>query len=162
MIHFAFVLTPIRLSVWRTFSCESAQETLSEMIVSARSISSSETIRGGSNRRVAGPVAFVTNPWIALAFTPITALGAVVTPALQGKMSKIARDDQQGELQGVISSARSVAQIFSPLAMTQIFFLFTAGSGIYLPGAPFLLSASLMILCMAVFLTIRTAQPKPT
>jgi DHA1 family tetracycline resistance protein-like MFS transporter len=107
-------------------------------------------------------IALVTNGWAALALTPVMALGAVVTPALQGKMSRIARDDQQGELQGVIASARSVAQIFSPLAMTQIFFVFTAGSGIYLPGAPFLLSASLMILCMAVFLGLRTGRPKPT
>jgi DHA1 family tetracycline resistance protein-like MFS transporter len=107
-------------------------------------------------------LALVTNGWVALAFTPITALGAVVTPALQGKMSRIAQDDQQGELQGVISSARSVAQIFSPLAMTQVFFLFTAGSDVYLPGAPFLLSATLMILCLAVFLGVRSSEPKPT
>lgn len=107
-------------------------------------------------------LALVTNGWLALAFIPVTAVGAVVTPALQGKMSRIARDDQQGELQGVIASARSLAQIFSPLAMTQIFFVFTTGSGIYLPGAPFLLSAALMILCMAVFLGVRRPLSKPT
>ncbi len=94
----------------------------------------------------------VWNGWVALAFTPITALGAVVTPALQGRMSRIARDDQQGELQGVISSARSVAAIFSPLVMTQIFWLATPEMGWQLPGAPFLLSACIMVACLAVFL----------
>jgi MFS transporter, DHA1 family, tetracycline resistance protein len=107
-------------------------------------------------------LAFVLNGWLALAFMPISALGAVVTPALQATLSKIARDDQQGELQGVIASARSVAQIFSPLVMTQIFFLFTTGGPPVLPGAPFLLSAALMVLCMAVFLGARAVQPKPT
>ncbi len=107
-------------------------------------------------------LAFVTTGWIALAFTPITALGAVVTPALQGRMSRIARDDQQGELQGVISSARSVAQIFSPLIMTQIFWASTSGAGVNLPGAPFLLSAGIMILCMIVFVGAKVSQPKPT
>ena len=90
---------------------------------------------------------------VALWLTPLTALGAVVTPALQAQMSKAAPDDRQGELQGVISSARSVAQIFAPLAMTQIFWVFTAGEGAGFPGAPFLLSAGLMVLCLGVFLS---------
>jgi len=94
----------------------------------------------------------VANGWLALAFIPVTALGAVVTPALQGRMSRIAGDDRQGELQGVISSARSVAAILSPLVMTQVFFAATAGGGIYMPGAPFVLSASIMALCLGVFL----------
>ncbi|MEL6957947.1 MAG: TCR/Tet family MFS transporter [Pseudomonadota bacterium] len=94
----------------------------------------------------------LTNGWVALAFTPITSLGAVVTPALQGLMSRRASDDQQGELQGVIASAKSMAMIFSPLVMTQIFWAFTTENGPYFPGAAFALSAVLMIVCMAVFL----------
>ena len=89
---------------------------------------------------------------LALWFVPLTALGAVVTPALQAQMSRAVPDDRQGELQGVISSARSVAQILAPLAMTQIFWVFTAGQGPAFPGAPFLLSAALMVLCLALFL----------
>ena len=98
-------------------------------------------------------LAFVRDGQTALWLTPLTALGAVVTPALQAQMSKAAPDDRQGELQGVVSSARSVAQIFAPLAMTQIFYVFTAGEGPGFPGAPFLLSAGLMVFCLAVFLT---------
>ncbi len=94
----------------------------------------------------------IGNGWVALAFIPLTALGAVVTPALQGLMSQRAGDDQQGELQGVISSAKSIAMIFSPMAMTQIFYMFTTDTGLYFPGAAFALSAAIMILCMVVFL----------
>lgn len=104
-------------------------------------------------------LAVVWSGWVALAFTPVTALGAVVMPALQGRMSRIAADDQQGELQGVISSARSVAAIFSPLVMTQIFWLGTAPGGPSLPGAPFILSAALMVVCLLVFLRTPRHQP---
>lgn len=92
--------------------------------------------------------------WLALLFTPLTALGAVVTPALQGRMSRTASDDQQGELQGMITSARSIAAIFSPLVMTQVFWLATPDEGWQLPGAPFLVSACLMIACFAVFIRL--------
>ena len=92
--------------------------------------------------------------WLTLLFTPITALGAVVTPALQGRMSRIASDDQQGELQGVITSARSVAAILSPLVMTQVFFIFTGPERLWVPGAPFVVSAALMIVCLVLFLRL--------
>lgn len=99
-------------------------------------------------------LAFVWNGWVALAFTPLTALGAVVTPALQGRMSRLADDNQQGELQGVISSARAVAAMASPLIMTQIFWLATSNPATSLPGAPFLLSATLMLICISVFVKV--------
>ncbi len=105
-------------------------------------------------------LSIVWNGWLALAFTPLTALGAVVTPALQGRMSRVAADDQQGELQGVITSARAMAAIFAPLAMTQIFWLATPETGAQLPGAPFLLSACIMIACFFVFIrTPRLSAP---
>jgi DHA1 family tetracycline resistance protein-like MFS transporter len=98
-------------------------------------------------------LALVTNGTLALILTPLTALGAVVTPALQGMMSRTAPDDSQGELQGVLSSVAAVSMIISPLLMTQIFALFTGPAApVYLPGAPFLLSMLLMAACGAVFL----------
>jgi DHA1 family tetracycline resistance protein-like MFS transporter len=90
---------------------------------------------------------------LAMILTPLTALGAVVTPALQGIMSRTAPDDAQGELQGVISSTASLAMVVSPLVMTQVFAAFTAPEArLFLPGAPFLVSMLLMAACMAVFL----------
>ncbi|MEM7632076.1 MAG: TCR/Tet family MFS transporter [Pseudomonadota bacterium] len=105
-------------------------------------------------------LAFVSNGTLALLFTPITALGAVVTPAIQGIMSRQTADDSQGELQGVLASAGAVATIISPLLMTYVFARFTEEDAAYfLPGAPFLVSMSLMLVCMAVFLApARSAQ----
>ena len=94
---------------------------------------------------------FVNSGIATLIFIPVSALGAVVIPALQGRMSRIAADDQQGELQGVIASARSVAAVLSPLVMTQIFRAFTTEPGPWVPGAPFALSAGLMVVCLAIF-----------
>ena len=96
----------------------------------------------------------LTNGTLALILTPLTALGSVVIPALQGVMSKRTPDDMQGELQGVLTSVSAVAIIIAPFAMTQIFAFFTSDSApVYLPGAPFLLSMTLMFGCITVFLT---------
>ena len=106
-----------------------------------------------------GALAFVTNGWVALALTPLTALGSMAGPALQGIMSRTASDDQQGELQGTVSSINAVATIFAPLIVTQTFWYFTTNTApFYLPGAPFLLSAVLTIGCIVVFL--QTPRPK--
>ena len=103
---------------------------------------------------------FVTNGWIAFALTPLTALGSIAGPALQGIMSRTAPDDQQGELQGALTSINAVASIAAPLAMTQVFFYFThENAPIYLPGAPFILSAILVVGAIGVYLpALRTKQ----
>ena len=97
-------------------------------------------------------LALVQNGTVALIFTPLTALGAVVTPALQGLMSRAVPDNAQGELQGVVSSARAMALTLSPLAMTSVFAAFTGpGAPFHLPGAPFLVSMALMVVCGLVY-----------
>lgn len=97
-------------------------------------------------------LAFVTSGTVALILVPLTALGAVVVPALQGLVSKSVGDDEQGEVQGLLSSAMSVAMILSPLLMTNTFYLFTReGAPVYLPGAPFLVSMVLMGVCAVIF-----------
>ena len=107
-------------------------------------------------------IATVTDGRLALLLTPLTALGAVVTPALQAMMSRAAGDDGQGELQGVITSARAVAMILSPLAMTQVFAAFTAPEApVHVPGAAFLLSMALMVVCGALFVARPRAGAAP-
>jgi DHA1 family tetracycline resistance protein-like MFS transporter len=70
---------------------------------------------------------------------------------MQGTMSNLTPDDQQGELQGVLSAVNSVAASISPLVMTYIFYRFTEpGAAIFAPGAPFLLAAALMVVCVLV------------
>jgi DHA1 family tetracycline resistance protein-like MFS transporter len=87
--------------------------------------------------------AFVPSGIVLLMLTPLSALGSVVAPALQGLASRIASDDQQGELQGVLASITAVAAILSPLIMTRTFNMATEAEA-HFPGAPFLVAAVLM------------------
>jgi DHA1 family tetracycline resistance protein-like MFS transporter len=99
----------------------------------------------------------VTQGAHALIITPITALGGVVTPALQALASRAAPADAQGELQGVLASLNAIAMITSPLLMTATFSAFTAPSApVFSPGAPFLLASALMVFCLALHITGRT------
>lgn len=106
---------------------------------------------------------FVTNGWVALALTPFTALGSIAGPALQGIMSRTAADNQQGELQGALTSINAVGTIVAPLVMTQLFFYFTHDSApFFLPGAPFLFSAVLTFGAILIFIPVRRALPPRT
>ncbi|NRB33872.1 MAG: TCR/Tet family MFS transporter [Rhodobacteraceae bacterium] len=100
-----------------------------------------------------GLIAFIKSGTLGLILTPIAALGAVITPALQGVMSRMVPDDAQGELQGVLTSLHALAMIVAPLMMTSIFAWFIRDdTPIYLPGAPFLLSLVLMGVSLLIFL----------
>lgn len=106
-------------------------------------------------------LALVTSSTLALILTPLAALAAVITPALQGIMSKAVGADGQGELQGVLTSLSALAMILSPMIMTGTFAAFTkADAPVYLPGAPFLLSAALIGLALLVFLRSTPAPVK--
>jgi DHA1 family tetracycline resistance protein-like MFS transporter len=101
-------------------------------------------------------LAFVPTGFLALLLTPLAAFGSIAEPAMQGIMSRAAPDDQQGELQGALSSINAVAIIIAPLIMTQIFWFFTSsGAPFSLPGAPFLLSAILSVLSVVIFASTR-------
>lgn len=97
-------------------------------------------------------LAVIESGTITLIFLPISALGGLAVPALQGLMSRRAGDDQQGELQGVVTSIRAMAMIAAPLIMTRIFSLFTAPDApLHLPGAAFVLSALLVVVSATLF-----------
>ena len=104
-------------------------------------------------------LAFVTSGTLALILTPLASLAGVITPALQGIMSSAVGDDQQGELQGALTSASAVAMILSYSLMSVTFAFFTReGTPIYMPGAPFLLSAALMAIALVVFMRTGPAR----
>lgn len=100
-------------------------------------------------------LAFVTNGTVALILTPLAALAGVITPALQGIMSQNVGDDEQGELQGALTSVSAVASILGFAIYPWIFSRFADDTGLYHPGAPFLLSAVLIGGGLFVFLRAR-------
>lgn len=77
-------------------------------------------------------------------------------PAMQQMMTSRINENAQGELQGAISSTISFSSVIGPLVMTQVFSHFSDGRGVYLPGAPYLLSLALMTLgCVLLWRTVR-------
>lgn len=98
-------------------------------------------------------IGLVSSGKVLLALTPVASLPAVITPALQGIMSKAVDDNQQGELQGALTSVSALAMIIAPMIMTYVFYAFTGPDApVYLPGASFFLSAMLMVVGLIVFL----------
>ncbi len=97
-------------------------------------------------------LSFVTSGPLALILTPLAALAGIAPPAIVGLMSLRVADNEQGELQGALTSATSLAMILSPLAMTMTFAKFTsADAPVYFPGAPFLLACGLSLLALIIF-----------
>ena len=71
-------------------------------------------------------------------------------PALQGIMSNQVPANEQGELQGALTSLMSATSIIGPPLMTSIFAYYTSKNGLYFPGAPFIVGA-LFTLCSLIF-----------
>jgi DHA1 family tetracycline resistance protein-like MFS transporter len=91
--------------------------------------------------------AFASKGWMMFAFMIPYALGGIAGPALQGIMTEQVPANEQGELQGALTSLASLSSIFGPWLMTYLFYKFTQpGAAIHLPGAPFILGAILMLL----------------
>ena len=96
----------------------------------------------------------LTSGFWALLLAPISALGSLVIPAMRGIMANKAATNQQGEIQGIISSTQSLAVIFAPLVLTYVFYAGTRPNGpVFLPGAPFLLAAAIVALTLIIFVT---------
>jgi DHA1 family tetracycline resistance protein-like MFS transporter len=88
--------------------------------------------------------AFATRGWMMFAFLVPYAFGGIAGPAIQGIISTQVPPNEQGELQGGLTSLMSATTIIGPPLMTWLFAWFTKPSTPYLfPGAPFVLGALL-------------------
>lgn len=90
--------------------------------------------------------AFATKSWMMFAFMIPYSLGGIAGPALQGIISTHVPDDEQGELQGTLTSMMSLTSIVGPLFMTHLFANFSGKEAILeFPGAPFLVGSILFL-----------------
>lgn len=101
--------------------------------------------------------ALATKGWMMYAFMIIYGLGGIAGPAIQGIISNKIPDNEQGLLQGSLTSVMSLANIIGPLLMTQIFSFFTSDAVPFkIPGAPLYLASILSLI--AVFLSIKALR----
>ncbi len=90
--------------------------------------------------------AFANQTWLMFAFMVPYCLGGIAGPALQAIISGHVPANEQGELQGALTSLMSATSIVGPPVMTNLFAFFTKPTApVQFPGAPFLLGAALFL-----------------
>ena len=98
---------------------------------------------------------FASQGWMMFVFIVIYCLGGIAGPALQGIISNHVPANEQGELQGALTSLMSATSIIGPPVMTNLFSYFTSSKApLQFPGAPFVAGAFLFFI--STFLAYRS------
>ncbi len=101
--------------------------------------------------------AFANQGWMMYAFMIPYAMGGIAGPAIQGIISGQVPANEQGELQGSLTSLMSLTSIVGPLIMSGLFAYFTSKNApIYFPGASFLAGSICTI--VSVLLAYRSLE----
>ncbi len=105
--------------------------------------------------------AFATEGWMMFAFLIPYCLGGIAGPALQSTLAGHVPPNEQGELQGALTSLMSLTTIIGPPIMNNLFAYFTNEKApIHFPGVFFLLGALLMLASLLVaWLHLRNEKP---
>lgn len=99
--------------------------------------------------------AIASEGWMMYLFTAVYCLGGLAGPALQGIISNHVPPNEQGELQGGLTSLVSLTAIIGPPVMSGLFSWFTRENAVVqFAGAPFIAGAILML--ASVFFAYRT------
>lgn len=105
--------------------------------------------------------AFATQGWMMFVFLVPYCLGGVAGPALQATMAGHVPPNQQGELQGALTSLMSLTAIIGPLIMNNLFWFFTSEKApIYFPGVSFLLGSIFMLSSVVIVWKVLTREKK--
>ncbi|GAB3028755.1 MULTISPECIES: TCR/Tet family MFS transporter [Oleiagrimonas] len=88
------------------------------------------------------------SPWLLVASIPVMALWGLAEPATQSMMTQQISPEEQGRLQGALSSLMAFAGIFGPTLFTQIFAWSIRTPQYKLPGAAFLVGALILAGCV--------------
>lgn len=92
---------------------------------------------------------FASSSWMMFVYLVPYCLGGIAGPALQGIISNQVGNNEQGELQGVMTSLMSITAIIGPPLMSNLFAVFTQNKEVaYVPGAPFFAGALFMLLSL--------------
>jgi DHA1 family tetracycline resistance protein-like MFS transporter len=84
--------------------------------------------------------------WMMYAIIVVSSVGGAATPALQSLVSRSVAANEQGAVQGAITSLQSLTGIVGPLLATQLFAYFISERAPWLlPGAPFFMGSALVV-----------------
>ncbi|WP_207512912.1 TCR/Tet family MFS transporter [Longitalea luteola] len=105
--------------------------------------------------------AFATEGWMMFAFLVPYCLGGICGPSLQSVISVHVAPNQQGELQGALTSLMSLTTIFGPLIMNNTFAYFTSDKApFHFPGIHFLIGAVCMLLSIIIIWKLLSREKK--
>lgn len=94
---------------------------------------------------------FATQGWMMFAFLVPYCLGGICGPSLQAVISGHVPSNQQGELQGALTSLMSLTTVIGPFIMNGSFAYFTsARAPFHFPGIHFILGAICMLLSIII------------
>jgi DHA1 family tetracycline resistance protein-like MFS transporter len=95
--------------------------------------------------------AFATETWMMFAFLVPYCLGGICGPSLQSILAAHIPPNEQGELQGAMTSLMSLTTIIGPIMMNHLFKYFTSDKAPFqFPGVSFLLGAILMLFSIVI------------
>lgn len=95
--------------------------------------------------------AFASQSWMMFAFMIPYALGGFAVPNIQSLLTTRVAANEQGELQGGLTSLVSVTAVLGPLLMTGTFTYFTKDpNGVYFPGISFFIGGILSVISLAI------------
>lgn len=102
-----------------------------------------------------------TSTWMMFVFLIPYCLGGIAGPALQASMAGHVARNQQGALQGALTSLMSLTTIIGPFIMTHLFRYFTTSKAPFiLPGIPFFLGAFFMLMALVVIMNVFKRERK--
>ena len=105
--------------------------------------------------------AFANEGWMMFIFLIPYFLGGIAGPALQSTLAGHVPPNEQGELQGALSSLMSLTTIIGPFLMSNLFYYFTKDQApVHFPGAPFLLGSVFMLASAVISYFILTREKK--
>ncbi|QCO18042.1 MFS transporter (plasmid) [Azospirillum brasilense] len=100
-------------------------------------------------------MAFATQGWMIFAIMPVFALGGIGVPTLQSLATRQVDERLQGQFQGVLASALSLASIVAPLAFSSVYLLVRA----QWPGAIWLSVAVVYVISVPLVIGLRFEKP---
>ena len=106
--------------------------------------------------------AFATEGWMMFAFLVPYCLGGICGPSLQSVISGEVPANQQGELQGSLTSLMSLTTIIGPLIMNGSFAYFTSSKAPFIfPGIHFLIGAVCILAGALIAYSVLTKRKRP-
>ena len=105
---------------------------------------------------VMNAIGLSTSGWMIYVLMMPYAFSGLIDPAIRAIMSNKVSESEQGELQGLITSVLSIAEIIGPPIMMAIFYYFTAKENFSTPiyGMPFFIGSFAVLLGLILFIRI--------